>query len=140
RLRFKVLARDKFKCVLCGSSPATDPSCILHVDHMIPWSKGGQTVIQNLQTLCVACNLRKGDQSEKECRGQEENQREPPAKSITFGRGRAWQLMRTACAQRVAAQASGLRSFGRCLCLDACQALRRSSRKRAREPFQLCRI
>ena len=61
RLRFKVLARDKFKCCACGASPAKDPSVELHVDHIIPWSKGGETVLENLQTLCSKCNLGKSD-------------------------------------------------------------------------------
>jgi 5-methylcytosine-specific restriction endonuclease McrA len=34
---------------------------VLHVDHIIPWSKGGQTVDENLQTLCDRCNLGKSD-------------------------------------------------------------------------------
>jgi 5-methylcytosine-specific restriction endonuclease McrA len=63
-LRYKVLTRDKFKCVLCGSSPATNPTCCLHVDHITPWSKGGKTVLQNLRSLCDRCNLGKGDQIE----------------------------------------------------------------------------
>lgn len=61
RLRFKVLKRDNFKCVFCGKSPATDANVILHVDHIIPWSKGGETVIENLQTLCSKCNLGKSN-------------------------------------------------------------------------------
>lgn len=61
RLRFKVLARDNFKCCACGASPAKDPSVELHVDHIIPWSKGGETVLENLQTLCSTCNLGKND-------------------------------------------------------------------------------
>lgn len=61
RLRFKVLKRDNFKCVYCGKSPATDSNVELHVDHIIPWSKGGETVIENLQTLCSKCNLGKSD-------------------------------------------------------------------------------
>lgn len=61
RLRFKVLARDNFKCCACGASPAKDPSVELHVDHIIPWSKGGETKIENLQTLCSKCNLGKSD-------------------------------------------------------------------------------
>lgn len=60
-LRFKVLSRDNFKCCFCGASPAKNPSVELHVDHIIPWSKGGETVIDNLQTLCSKCNLGKSD-------------------------------------------------------------------------------
>lgn len=61
RLRFKVLKRDNFKCCACGASPAKDPSVELHIDHIIPWSKGGETTIDNLQTLCSKCNLGKSD-------------------------------------------------------------------------------
>ena len=61
RLRYKVLARDNFKCCACGASPAKDSSVELHVDHILPWSKGGETTIDNLQTLCSKCNLGKSD-------------------------------------------------------------------------------
>ncbi|MFZ3152041.1 MAG: HNH endonuclease [Anaerolineaceae bacterium] len=61
KLRFKVLKRDNFKCCTCGASPAKDPSVELHVDHLIPWAKGGETEIDNLQTLCSKCNLGKSD-------------------------------------------------------------------------------
>lgn len=61
RMRFKVLKRDNFKCCACGASPAKDPSVELHVDHIIPWSKGGETVLDNLQTLCANCNLGKSN-------------------------------------------------------------------------------
>lgn len=61
RLRFMVMQRDNFKCCACGASPAKDSSVELHIDHIIPWSKGGETVIENLQTLCSKCNLGKSD-------------------------------------------------------------------------------
>ena len=61
RLRFRVMQRDNFKCCMCGASPAKDPSVELHIDHIIPWSKGGETTIDNLQTLCSKCNLGKSD-------------------------------------------------------------------------------
>ncbi|MGI6701138.1 MAG: homing endonuclease associated repeat-containing protein [Christensenellales bacterium] len=61
RLRFLIFSRDNFKCCACGASPAKDPSVELHIDHIIPWAKGGETVIDNLQTLCSKCNLGKGD-------------------------------------------------------------------------------
>lgn len=61
RLRFKIMKRDNFKCCACGASPAKDPSVELHVDHIIPWSKGGETVEDNLQTLCSKCNFGKSD-------------------------------------------------------------------------------
>lgn len=61
RLRFKVMARDHFKCCKCGKSPATDPSVVLHIDHIYPYLKGGETIMENLQTLCSDCNLGKSD-------------------------------------------------------------------------------
>lgn len=63
RLRFLVMKRDNFKCYYCGASPANDPSVQLHVDHIIPWSKGGETTIENLRTSCSKCNLGKSDLS-----------------------------------------------------------------------------
>lgn len=60
-LRFKVMQRDNFKCCICGKSPAKNPDIELHVDHIIPWVKGGETVLENLQTLCSICNLGKRD-------------------------------------------------------------------------------
>jgi predicted restriction endonuclease len=61
RLRFIVMRRDSFKCKDCGRSPATDPTIILHVDHIKAWANGGETVLENLQTLCSKCNIGKSD-------------------------------------------------------------------------------
>lgn len=61
RLRWTILQRDNFSCRKCGRSPAKDQNIILHVDHIIPWSKGGETVIENLETLCEQCNLGKSN-------------------------------------------------------------------------------
>ena len=61
RLRWHVLQRDRFTCCACGASPANDISVELHVDHVIPWSKGGETILENLQTLCLNCNLGKSN-------------------------------------------------------------------------------
>lgn len=61
RLRWHVLQRDRFTCCACGASPALTPGVELHVDHMVPWSKGGETVSENLQTLCSICNLGKSN-------------------------------------------------------------------------------
>lgn len=60
-LRYQILKRDNFKCRICGASPAKDSSVELHIDHIIPYSKGGKTTDDNLQTLCAACNLGKSN-------------------------------------------------------------------------------
>jgi 5-methylcytosine-specific restriction endonuclease McrA len=62
-VRFKVLQRDNFRCLGCGRSPATELGCILHVDHIVPFSKGGKTTFDNLQTLCSHCNVGKSNRS-----------------------------------------------------------------------------
>lgn len=61
RLRFKVLQRDRFSCQHCGTSPANTVGVELHLDHIVPWSKGGETTLENLRTLCADCNLGKGN-------------------------------------------------------------------------------
>jgi hypothetical protein len=61
RLRWHVLQRDRFTCCACGASPALSLGVELHVDHIVPWSKGGETVLENLQTLCSVCNLGKSN-------------------------------------------------------------------------------
>lgn len=44
-------------CNLCRRSLPVD---LMHGDHVIPWSEGGPTELENLQALCVSCNQRKG--------------------------------------------------------------------------------
>lgn len=61
-MRYDVLRRDGFRCVLCGMS-AKD-GALLHVDHIIPVSKGGKTEISNLRTLCEKCNVGKSNKIE----------------------------------------------------------------------------
>ncbi len=61
RLRATILIRDNCICKMCGASPAKDPKVLLHVDHIKPWSKGGETDVDNLRTLCSVCNIGKSD-------------------------------------------------------------------------------
>lgn len=65
KLRYKILKRDRFRCVICGRSPATNLGIELHVDHIHPWSKGGKTVPENLRTTCSDCNIGKGSAIEE---------------------------------------------------------------------------
>lgn len=59
KMRYDVLKRDDFKCQKCGITAKDGAK--LHVDHIIPVSKGGTTTLSNLQTLCDRCNLGKSD-------------------------------------------------------------------------------
>ena len=61
RQRFRILLRDGFRCLSCGASPLNQPGVELHVDHIKPWSKGGETVDANLESKCSRCNLGKGN-------------------------------------------------------------------------------
>jgi hypothetical protein len=60
RLRFKVLNRDHFQCQVCGRSQEKDGVGV-EVDHIEPYSKDGETVLENLWTLCRDCNQGKSD-------------------------------------------------------------------------------
>ena len=59
KIRLQILKRDDYKCRKCGRSPATHVGIFLHIDHVIPFSKGGSNENDNLQTLCNKCNLGK---------------------------------------------------------------------------------
>ena len=61
RQRFRILVGSGFRCKSCGASPLTQPGVELHVDHVLPWSKGGETTDDNLETKCKQCNLGKGN-------------------------------------------------------------------------------
>jgi CRISPR/Cas system Type II protein with McrA/HNH and RuvC-like nuclease domain len=54
KLRLKIYQRDGERCVKCGGKTN------LEIDHIIPISKGGESTIENLQTLCHYCNTKKG--------------------------------------------------------------------------------
>jgi hypothetical protein len=48
-------------CARCGRRP---PEVVLHMDHVVPASKGGPSKRQNLQFLCMSCNLKKSNKRE----------------------------------------------------------------------------
>ena len=57
KIRNEIFQRDKYKCIICGSTQN------LEIDHIIPFSKGGKTEMKNLQTLCKSCNKKKKDKT-----------------------------------------------------------------------------
>jgi hypothetical protein len=57
-LRTAVMERDLYRCRQCGTH------LDLTVDHVHPESLGGETVLENLQTLCRSCNSKKGAEVE----------------------------------------------------------------------------
>lgn len=71
-LRHAIQTRDRFRCVLCGASPATDPRVTLQIAHIVPFSQGGRSVAGNLRTLCAACNLGRGPHAYQRGKGARE--------------------------------------------------------------------
>ena len=53
--RRALFARDGWRCVYCGTSSGR-----LTLDHVVPRSKGGESIWENVVTACAPCNLRKG--------------------------------------------------------------------------------
>ena len=59
--RKAVLARDSWTCQYCGSRKPG-----LTVDHVIPRSRGGKSVWENIVASCASCNRRKGNRLPRE--------------------------------------------------------------------------
>ncbi|MGE5408681.1 MAG: HNH endonuclease [Syntrophothermus sp.] len=59
--RRAVLARDSWTCQYCGSTKSG-----LTVDHVIPRSRGGKSVWENIVAACASCNRRKGNRLPRE--------------------------------------------------------------------------
>jgi hypothetical protein len=58
-IKLEVWKRDHGRCVKCGSTNN------LHFDHVLPYSKGGSSLVpQNIQILCARHNLEKHDRVE----------------------------------------------------------------------------
>ena len=55
-------------CRACGASPTPDNGVRLHVDHIVPVSKGGGDSLDNLQLLCDSCNFGKGSRDHTDFR------------------------------------------------------------------------
>ena len=59
KVRLDVFERDDYKCQMCGRT--VEDGIKLHIDHIVPFSKGGSNDMDNLQVLCHECNLAKHD-------------------------------------------------------------------------------
>lgn len=62
--RANLLVRDKYTCQYCGKSVKNPKDRT--IDHVIPRSRGGKTVWDNVVLCCRKCNLRKGDRTPEE--------------------------------------------------------------------------
>lgn len=49
----------QLKCSLCGKILISKAEC--HFDHIVAYSKGGKSTLNNCQILCLDCNLSKSD-------------------------------------------------------------------------------
>lgn len=58
-LREQIMERDNYTCQICGRYMPDGFG--LHIDHIVPISKGGRSVPENLQVLCAKCNLSKSN-------------------------------------------------------------------------------
>ena len=59
-VRFAIMERDGWRCVLCGRGAKSEPPVELEVDHIVPVSRGGGDEEGNLRVLCVECNRGSG--------------------------------------------------------------------------------
>jgi 5-methylcytosine-specific restriction endonuclease McrA len=72
--RRALFARDEWSCVYCGTSGGR-----LTLDHVVPKSRGGDSVWENVVTACAPCNLRKGDRLPEEASMTLRRAPRPPA-------------------------------------------------------------
>jgi 5-methylcytosine-specific restriction endonuclease McrA len=75
--RRALFARDGWECVYCGTSGVR-----LTLDHVVPRSRGGDSVWENVVTSCAPCNLRKGDRLPEEAAMQLARVPRPPAPAL----------------------------------------------------------
>lgn len=75
--RKAVLARDGWMCQYCGTEKVG-----LTVDHVIPRSRGGQSVWENIVASCASCNRRKGNRMPHEIRMHPRSRPRAPGPTI----------------------------------------------------------
>jgi 5-methylcytosine-specific restriction endonuclease McrA len=72
--RRALFARDNWRCVYCGTAGGR-----LTLDHVVPRSRGGDSVWENVVTSCAPCNLRKGNRLLEEVAMELHSLPRPPA-------------------------------------------------------------
>ena len=74
--RRALFARDGWRCQYCGSGGR------LTLDHVIPRSRGGDSVWENVVASCAPCNLRKGDRLPEEVEMHPRQKPRPPVPAL----------------------------------------------------------
>ena len=64
-VRLEIIHRDKWTCYLCGAKLKYDE---IHLDHLVPLSRGGENTKENLAVACAECNIAKGNRTPAEYR------------------------------------------------------------------------
>jgi 5-methylcytosine-specific restriction endonuclease McrA len=75
--RRALFARDGWRCVYCGATAGR-----LTLDHVMPRSKGGESIWENVVTACAPCNHKKGNRTLKEAHMELRFLPKPPAPTL----------------------------------------------------------
>jgi 5-methylcytosine-specific restriction endonuclease McrA len=75
--RKAVLARDGWTCQYCGASKHS-----LTVDHVVPRSRGGESVWENIVASCAPCNRKKGNRLPREVSMHPRKHPRPPGPTV----------------------------------------------------------
>ncbi len=77
--RKNLLQRDNHSCQYCAYSGDQ-----LSIDHVIPRSRGGEDIWENVATACISCNIRKGNRTPKEANMPLKNKPHKPFNTLSF--------------------------------------------------------
>lgn len=58
-IKRQLISRDGAVCAICGKPINNMKDCT--IDHIVPVSKGGQTIVENCQLAHFRCNVEKGN-------------------------------------------------------------------------------
>ncbi len=71
-----LFARDEWRCQYCGTVGK------LTLDHVVPRSRGGDSVWENVVASCAPCNMRKGDRLPEEVQMRPRTPPRPPTPAL----------------------------------------------------------